>query len=303
MHRILRLLLLSYGIAFAAPAWAQPLKVVATFTILADMTRQIGGDLVDVQSIVGPDTDVHTFSPTPEDARRIASAGLVVVNGHGFEGWIERLVSAAGAKSRTITAGAGVKPLGGGHSHAGHSHDHGKKTVDPHAWTSVPNARLYARNIGAGLAAALPAEASRLKAATEAYIARLDRLDADLRSMLAQVPESRRRAVTSHDAFGYFAREYKVTLLSPVGLSSGGEPSAADMAKLIRQIKSEKIQALFVENIGDRRVLERIAADTGARIGGRLYSDSLSPPGGPAETYEMLMRHNVRQLAAGFAGN
>jgi zinc/manganese transport system substrate-binding protein len=287
--RLAPLLFLIASLA-AGPVAAQPIKVVASFTILADMTRAVGGADVDVSSLVGPDSDVHSYDPTPDDARRLAAADLVVVNGNGFEGWIDRLVKASGSKAPVVQASAGVRLRQDGH--AGHSHG----ATDPHAWTSVPNARLYAAAIGQAIARQRPAAGDRIKATTAAYLARLDRLDADIRAALAAIPRERRKVVTSHDAFGYFAREYGVTFLAPKGLSTRAEPSAADMAALIRQIRAEKVQALFLENISDRRVLDRIAAESGARIGGRLYSDALSPPGGPADSYETLMRHNLAQL-------
>lgn len=278
----------------AVPAAAQPLRVVASFTILADIAREVGGADVDVATLVGPDSDVHTYDPTPDDARRLATAELVVVNGNGFEGWIDRLVKASGSKAAVVQASAGVRLRRDDHGHEGHSHG----ATDPHAWTSVRNARLYAANISETIVRQRPAAAERVKAATAAYQARLDQLDSDIRTALGAIPRERRKVVTSHDAFGYFAREYGVTFLAPKGVSTRAEPSAADMAALIRQIRAEKVQALFIENISDRRTLDRIAAESGARVGGRLYSDALSPPGGPAASYEALMRHNLAQLVA-----
>lgn len=296
MRRILAAALAAAAVALAAlPALAQPLaqplKVVASFSILGDMVRQIGGDAVTVTTLVGPDGDAHVYEPTPADARAVAAADLVVVNGLGFEGWMGRLTKASGYKGPVVVASRGVKPIEGGHDHG---HDHGE---DPHAWQSVGNARVYADNIAAGLAKAAPAMADGLRARQAAYAAELDTLDREIKAALAAVPKADRRIVTSHDAFGYFARTYGVTFLAPVGVSTEAEPSAGDVAKLIRQMKKDKVKAVFVESIADPRMLEQIARETGARIGGRVYSDALSGPDGPAATYTAMMRHNIRQFA------
>lgn len=300
MRRTLAAALAVAAVALASmPALAEPLKVVASFSILGDMVRQIGGNDVTVTTLVGPDGDAHVYEPTPADARALAAADLVVTNGLGFEGWMARLVKAAGYKGATVVAAKGVKPIKGepddhdhdhGHDH-GHAHDHGD---DPHAWQSVANARVYADNILAGLVKAAPDRAERLRAGHAAYKAELDTLDREIKAALAAVPKGDRRIVTSHDAFGYYARAYGVTFLAPVGISTEAEPSAGDVAKLIRQMKKEKAKAVFVESIADPRLLEQIARETGARIGGRVYSDALSGAEGPAPTYVTMMRHNTR---------
>lgn len=274
------------------PALAEPLKVVASFSILGDMVRQIGGSEVAVTTLVGPDGDAHVYEPTPADARALSSADVVVTNGLGFEGWMARLVKAAGYKGPMVVATKGVKPIKGDHDD--HDHDHGD---DPHAWQSVANARVYADNILAALVKAAPDRAGRLRAGHAAYRAELDTLDGEIKAALAAVPKGDRRIVTSHDAFGYFARAYGVTFLAPVGISTEAEASAGDVAKLIRQMKKDKVKAVFVESIADPRLLEQIARETGARIGGRVYSDALSGPEGPAPTYTAMMRHNTRQFA------
>lgn len=295
---------------FALPALAEPLKVVATFTIIGDMVRQVGGDTVAVTTLVGPDGDAHVFEPTPADARALGGADLVVVNGLGMEGWIDRLVKASGYKGPVVVASTGVKAIAGeeehgekGHAHGhdhdhdhdhGHGHDHG--AFDPHAWQSVANARLYADNILKGLTAAAPAQADALRANHAAFAAKLDALDADIRKAIAAIPRKERKIVTSHDAFGYYAKAYGVTFLAPVGMSTESEAAAGDIARLIRQIKKEKIKAVFVENIADPRLLQQITRETGARIGGRVYSDALSPADGPAATYVDMMRHNLSEF-------
>ncbi|PWC88266.1 metal ABC transporter substrate-binding protein [Azospirillum sp. TSH100] len=291
---------------FALPALAAPVKVVATFTILGDMVRQIGGDEVAVTTLVGPDGDAHVYEPTPADARALGAADLVVVNGLGMEGWIERLVKASGYKGPVTVTSTGVKPIAGeeehdGHGHDEHAHEHGHGVYDPHAWQSVANAKIYADNILKGLVAAAPDKAAVLRANHDAYEAKLDAVEAEIKATLKPIPRKDRKIVTSHDAFGYYGKTYGVTFLAPVGMSTEAEASAGDIAKMIRQIKKEKIKAVFVENIADPRLLEQISRETGARIGGRVYSDALSAADGPAATYVDMMRQNLQQFAKALA--
>lgn len=278
---------------FAAPiARAQgKLKVVATFSILADLVRQLGGERVDVTTLVGPGGDAHVFQPSPADAQRVAQAALVVANGLGFEGWIDRLVKASGAAPRRLVASTGVKPR-----RIKDDHGHGHAGDDPHAWQSAPNAKIYAANIRDALIQADPAGEAAFRASADAFLAELDRLDADIRAAIATIPPERRRIVTTHEAFGYFAAEYGLALIAPKGVSTEAEASAKDVARIIRQVKAEKIPAVFLENVSDPRLIRQIAQETGARIGGALFSDSLSQPDGPAGTYIDMMRHNIREL-------
>lgn len=297
---------LALGLAFSPflslplAAQAQKVEAVATFSILADLVRRIGGERVNVTALVGPGGDAHVFQPSPSDARRVAQAGLVVANGLGFEGWIERLIKASGAAPRRIEAARGVKPrrAAGGH---GHGHGHAHEGDDPHAWQSVPNVKIYAANIAQALIAADPAGEAVYRANAEAYAAELDRLDAEIRAALAALPQERRRVVTTHDSFGYFASEYGFEFIAPKGVSTESEASARDVARIIRQIKAAKAPAVFLENVTDPRLIERIASESGARIGGVLYSDSLSPADGPAGTYIDMMRHNIRELTKALA--
>jgi zinc/manganese transport system substrate-binding protein len=289
----------------AAPAAAQDkLKVVASFSILGDLVRQVGGERVEVATLVGPDGDAHVYSPSPADAAALSQARAIIVNGLEFEGWMQRLVKAAGATAPVTVAAAGVTPLRQprgkphGHDHGG-SHDAGG--ADPHAWQDVANVKRYVAAIRDGLSAADPAGGSVYAANAAAYAARLDALDAEVRAAVAQIPAGRRKLITSHDAFGYFARAYGVAFIAPKGVSTDAEATARDIARIIRQVKAEKIPAVFMENIQDRRLAEQIARETGARIGGSLFSDALSPPGGPAATYLDLMRHNVKQLVEALA--
>jgi zinc/manganese transport system substrate-binding protein len=265
------------------------LNVVATFSILADLVKNVGGDRVEVKSLVGPNGDAHVYQPTPNDAKTVSDAKLVFVNGFGFEGWMSRLVKASGTKAAMVTATKAVKPRKmeeGGHTEA-----------DPHAWQSVPNAKVYVTNIHDALVAADPAGKATYAANTAAYLAKLDALDVQVKAAVASIPADRRKIITTHDAFGYFGAAYGVAFIAPQGVSTESEVSARDVAKIITQIKKQKIPAVFLENVTDERLLRRIGAESGARIGGTLYSDALTDEKGVAPTYIDMMRHNVKQLA------
>ena len=273
-------------------AWAQAEKkipVVASFSILADLTRQVGGDKVEVKSLVGPEGDVHVYQPSPADAQSLAKAKLIVINGFALEGWMSRLIAAAGAHAPVVIATEGVTPREG-------DAENGEKGVDPHAWQSVANAKTYIANILAGLIAADPAEADFFRARAKQYQAQLDATDLKVRAAMAEIPPQNRRIITTHDAFGYFGQAYGFAFIAPEGLSTESEPSARDVARLIVQIRKEKAPAVFLENISDPRLMQRIAEESGARIGGTLFSDSLSPPDGPAATYIAMMEHNISEL-------
>ncbi len=276
-----------------------PLQVIASFSILADFVAEVGGPRVTVTALVGPDGDGHVYQPTPADARAVAAARLVVVNGLGFEGWMDRLVKASGSRAAVVTATRSVKPLrdpGAGQGH-GHAHGHGHN-VDPHAWQDVGNARLYVAAIRDALIDVDPAGRSDYEARATAYLARLEALDGEIRTAIAKIPSNRRRVITSHDAFGYFSKAYGLVFVAPQGVSTESEASAKDVARIIRQIRAEKLPAVFLENVSDPRLMERIAKETGARIGGRLYSDALSRPDGTAGTYIEMMRNNIRELSS-----
>ncbi|MBS0521172.1 MAG: zinc ABC transporter substrate-binding protein [Proteobacteria bacterium] len=284
MRAFLIVLLLLGG---ALPALGQTrLDVVSTFSILGDFVAQVGGDRVEGSVIVGPNTDAHTYQPTPVDARRLAAAQVLVSNGLGFEGWLDRLAEASSFKGRRIVASQGASA-----------------TLDPHCWLDVACARHYVANIAEGLAAAAPANAAYYRARAEDYDRRLAALDAWIRAEIAKVPPDRRKAITGHNSFQYFARAYGVQFEAVRGYNTDSEPTARDVAALIREVRARKIKALFVENLTNPALVEQVARDAGASVGPRLYSDSLSTPDGPAPTYEAMMRYDVTALVAGMMKN
>ena len=274
------------------------IKVVASFSILADLIRQVGGSRVQVVALVGPGQDMHGFQPRPSDALAIAAADLMVINGLGLEPWAERLATAAGYRKPGVVATKGVKPLIGGHQHhgGGQAHDHGAH--DPHAWQDVANTKLYIGNIRDGLIAADPAGAATYRAAATTYLARLDTLEIDIKAAFLAVPRDQRKIVTSHEAFNYFGDAYDIDFLAPQGLSMDHEPSAREIATLITQIRNERIKALFLENTGNGTMLRQVARETGVSIGGTLYGDALTAADGKAPTYEAMMRYNTAVIAA-----
>ena len=279
----------------ATAAQAQPLEVSTSFSILGDLVRQVGGERVKVRTLVGPDEDAHAFQPRPSDAREIGAAALVVVNGLGFDDWMLRLARAGGFKGEVVVASAGIDTLAMARDEHGHGHDHGK-AVDPHAWQDVANVRRYVANIADALAKADPAGASAYLSNAERYDGALKALDAEIRAAFAALPAERRKVVSSHDAFGYFGRAYGIRFLAPVGVSNNAEPTAQGVARLIRQLKAEKVPAVFIENVADPRLIERIRSESGARVGGTLYSDALSTAAGPAPDYLQMMRANLNAL-------
>ena len=292
LNRRSALLGLVAGVAFPFPAFAQEkLPVVASFSILGDFVREVGGERVALALLVGPDGDAHVYSPTPADAKTVAGAKLVVVNGLKFEGWLTRLIKSSGTKATVATATIGITPL-----KMADDHGHGHGGEDPHAWQSVANARLYVGNVRDALIAADPAGKASYEANAVAYLARLDALDAEIKAAVARIPADRRKAITSHDAFGYFAKAYGIEFIAPQGVSTEAEASAKDVARIIRQIKAQKVPAVFLENITNPRLAEQIARESGAKIGGRLYSDALSSADGPAGTYIAMMKHNISQI-------
>jgi zinc/manganese transport system substrate-binding protein len=304
--RRLRLLILAVLSAAStiAPSSAHQaptkLKVVATFSILGDFAGIVGGDRADVETLVGPNGDVHVYTPTTADAEMIRNAGLVIVNGLGLEGWLPRLIKSSGSNATTVLAPGGIVPrkVAGGDIL---SRERGAGSVDPHAWQSVANAEIYVGNIRDAMVAADPANAATYRANAAAYLARLEALDHEVREAVARIPAERRKVISTHGAFGYFAAAYDLTFVAPQGVSTETEPSARDIATIIVQIRKEKIPAVFLENVSDPRLMRQIASETGAAIGGTLYSDSLTKENGEAPSYVDMIRHNIRTIASALA--
>ncbi|WP_421988827.1 metal ABC transporter solute-binding protein, Zn/Mn family [Roseococcus sp.] len=292
MHRRL---LLAAGAALPVAARAQSaVPAMASFSILGDLLREVGGERVAAGVIAGPDTDTHHFQPRPSHAEALRGARIAIRNGAGFDAWFDRLLASTRFAGVTVTAteGLALRPATG--------HSHGGK--DPHAWQDVRLAIGYVRNIEAGLLRADPAGAEVYRARAADYARRLEALDGWIRAQVATVPEARRVVVTSHDAFGYFGAAYGVRFLAPQGMSADAEPSAQQVAALIRMIRAQGVTAVFLENIGNPATLRRLAQEAGVRVRGRLYADALSAPDGPAASYEAMMRANVGLLVPAMRG-
>lgn len=314
---------------------AEPLRVVASFSLLGDLVRQVGGERVAVQTLVGPNGDAHVFQPSPAHARQVGQAQLMVVNGLGFEGWMPRLLQSTGYKGPQVVATQGVQVIEAkdgravtakpdphkhddhqhdehdhddhkDHGHDdhdedhGHGHDHGD--VDPHAWQSVTNVMVYVKNIADGLCAADAAGCPTYRAGAERTTATLKKLDADIRTAWQAVPAAQRKVIVSHEAFAYYGRDFGVQFFAAQGITTNSEASAKGVAQLVRQIRREKIRALFVENVSDPRLIEQIARETGAKVSGELFSGALTLPGGGGATYEELMRTNTTRLVQAVGG-
>lgn len=305
-------LALTLGLSLPVRA-AEPLKVVASFSILGDMVRMVAGANAEVTVLVGPDGDAHSFEPGPADASALAGADVLVMNGLGFEPWIIRLAAASGTKAKYVTASFGISPRAlsederhrdeDGHGHDEDGYPKAAHDFDPHAWQDLRNGIVYVRNIADALSGEDPDNALVYRTNAESYIMELNKLDSWVRGEIAKLPKEKRKVITTHDAFGYFGDAYGVEFVSPLGLGSMAEPSAQALARLVDQVRKENIRALFIENMSDPRMMETIARETGAEGGGTLYSDALSPAGGPAPTYAAMFRHNVTVLIAAMQGN
>jgi zinc/manganese transport system substrate-binding protein len=280
---------LSAASTLFSPALGEPLKVVASFSILGDFAANVGGERVAITTLVGPNSDAHVYEPRPADAVALSQADVILANGLHFEGFLPRLIEVSGANAPLIELTHGsnmLKP----------EQNNGLSEFDPHAWQSVRNAQVYVKNIATAFCTADAVGCDTYKANAIAYLGKLEMLDTEIKTMVADIPLEKRVVITSHDAFGYFAREYRIKFLAPEGIATDSEASAADVAALITQIRQEKATALFVENISDPRLMDQISSETGVTIGGALFSDALSDHSGPAPTYIEMMRHNAQML-------
>ncbi len=292
---------------WSTSASAEPLKVVASFSIIGEFAQNVGGDRIELTTLVGPDGDAHVYEPSPADAVTMSKADVVLVNGLRFEGFLQRLVEASATKASVVELTKGIEPLKMREAEHGHGEaeedqrDHGE--FDPHAFQSISNAKVYVTNIAEAFCAADAEGCDTYKANAEAYTAKLDAADADVKAAVAAIPENERTIITSHDAFGYFENAYGITFLAPEGISTEAEASAADVAALIRQVRDDKASAIFVENITNPRLIEQISAETGVKVGGTLYSDALSKADGPAPTYIEMMKNNIAAIKGAILGS
>lgn len=284
------LILIALSIVGPANA-AERMQVVASFSILGDMVRQVTGDLASVTTIVGPDADAHIYQPSTSDAKAVAAADVIFVNGLGFETWSKALIETSGGNAKVFVATQGIEPL------------RVDGEIDPHAWNALTNGVIYVQNIAAGMAEADPDNAATYRANAEAYAAQLRKVHDDALAAFSGLPEDRRTVVTAHDAFGYLAQGYSLTFLAPVGIDTEAEPSASDLAELIDHLKTTGAGALFVENITSPALIEQISRETGLKIGGRLFSDALSEKGGPATSYITMFEHNLGALITALQPN
>jgi zinc/manganese transport system substrate-binding protein len=286
---------------------AEPLKVVASFSIIGDFAKEVGGDRIQLTTLVGPNGDAHVYEPKPADAAAVAGAQVVLVNGLHFEGFLERLIEASGSKASVAELTKGVEPIAmkEEHEHEGDDTEGevGHGAIDPHAFQSIANAKLYVKNIADAFCAADQAGCAGYEANAAAYMEKLDALESEVKAMIEAIPAEKRIVITSHDAFGYFEHAYGLNFLAPEGISTDSEASAADVAALIEQVREDKAAAIFVENITNPRLIEQIAAETGVKVGGTLYSDALSEPDGPAGKYIDMMRHNVTTIRGAILGS
>jgi zinc/manganese transport system substrate-binding protein len=302
--------------ATALPATADPLRVVASFSIIGDLAKNVGGDRIALTTLVGPDGDAHVYEPKPTDAAAMANADVVLVNGLHFEGFLNRLVDASATEAAVVELTRGVETLAMSEEGHAHGHDGGaeggrpeagqgddRHPIDPHAFQSVANAKIYVENIADAFCAADSAGCDAYRGNAASYTGKLDALEAEVRAAVAAIPADKRTVITSHDAFGYFEHAYGIIFLAPEGISTEAEASAADVATLIRQIRHDNASAIFVENITNRRLIEQIASETGLRIGGTLYSDALSDAQGPAATYIDMMRNNIGAIKGAILGS
>ncbi len=276
---------------FATSSFAtERLKIVASFSILGDMVQNVIGDHADLTTIVGPDADAHVYQPSVADARAVADADVIFVNGMGFETWSDTLIAESGTLASIHAATIGITPV------------EVEGEIDPHAWNSLLNGIVYVNNIAAVLSAKMPAHADAIEQNRAAYVEQLRALDASTKETLATLPLEKRTVVTAHDAFGYLAHAYDMTFLAPIGVDTEAEPSAKELAILIEQLKSDGAAALFVENITSPALVQQIADETGLSIGGRLFSDALSERGGPATSYLAMFEHNLNTLLTALDG-
>nr|WP_246588247.1 zinc ABC transporter substrate-binding protein [Bartonella raoultii] len=272
------------------------IRVVVSFSILADLVKNVGGNHISMTTLVGPNANTHTYEPTPRDAQTLRNAHIIFINGLHLEGFMDRLITASATQALLVKVSTNIPLLEMQNQEHGvqqHNHD---SNIDPHAWQTIPNVEIYVKNIAAAFCKIDQQSCTSYRKNSARYIKKLQTVQELLKKKIATIPKDKRIIITSHDAFGYFAKEYGFTILAPQSASTEAEATAADVAKLIQQIKTNKAAALFVENISNPRLIKQISKETGLKIGGTLYSDALSDQNGPAATYLDMMTHNVNTI-------
>jgi ABC-type Zn uptake system ZnuABC Zn-binding protein ZnuA len=284
--------------------------VVASFSILGDLVKNVGGEVVEVTTLIGPGVDAHTYDPAPADLVVLTKADVIFENGLGFEPWLDRFFASAQPSGARVVVTEGITSReAGADEHEGEAQvedgggEHGQ--FDPHVWHDVANVVVMVGNIRDALVAADPARAELYGANAAAYIAELEALDASIREQVGTLPQERRKLVTSHDTFGYFAGAYGFEVLGTAlgSLSTeAGDPSARDIATLITEIEEAGVPAIFAENVANPDLMESIAAEAGVSLAPPLYTDALGPPGSPGETYMGMMQSNVTTIVDALSG-
>lgn len=274
------------------------LAVTASFSILGDLVAVVGGERVEISTLVGPNEDAHVFEPTPMDVKNIARTKLVVAHGLGFDHWMSRLAAAANYKGEILLASDGVDVR-----QIPDDDQLGKMQMDPHAWHDPQHVASYVRNIGNALSRIDPQGAAYYQKNVVKYVQALNDLDVWAKAQFAQIPAAKRKVITSHDAFGYLGARYGIRFLAPQGFATDSEASAKDVAQLIRQIKRERIRAAYIENMSNPKLLQQLSREAGVTPGGKLYADALSGVHEVAPTYLQFMRYNVEQLVQGMNRN
>jgi len=283
---------------------ADKMLVVATFSVSGDMVANVAGDHVELVTIVGPGGDTELYQTTLADSKTVAQARIVFVNdlNDEFEPWLEPLLKQVAFRGTKVVVSRGAKTITAAEEHA-ISGKNLPPAIDQHAWLDPKNGVIYVKNIAEALARADAANAADYRARAASYIKQIQAVDAWAKSEIAAVPVSKRRVLASHDSLEYLGKALGITLISINGWTNKSEPSAAEVARLTQQIQADNLHALFLDSITDPRVMERVGQETGATIGGTLYGDALSKPGGGAETYIEMLRHDVSTLKAGMLKN
>jgi len=277
-----------------ASAPSQPLRVLAVETFLADMAQNVAGDRLQVQALLPIGADPHGYEPTPADVVRVAECDLLIVNGAGFEGFIQQLLASAGGQHRVIEASAGLTSRSPRPGEATGDHPEG----DPHFWLDPNNAIHYVENIRDGLSQADPGGAAIYAWNAESYVAQLRTLDQWVVEQVRQVPPERRLLVTNHESFGYYADRYGFQVIGTIvpSVSSGASPSAQQLARLVERIKATGAPVIFLETGTNPQLAQQVARETGVAVVTGLHTHSVTAPGGPAPTYVEMIRYNTRAI-------